>query len=226
MGPYTHPSIPAFSDLLNLTGVWGITIEKVWNCKCHRRVSEAQQGQNFGGANWGQSPNLWREAPENWGQSPNRGWSSSRDRAGEGSGEGARWASPQKISKNWNFYYFFSNFLVFFFDERDCGKAAPRRRCFEGRSDEGLFLGVVFLPSLKIYANFKIKNCKSMEVECVFTCLLSRWRTLCTYFYINDLTGWVWGGSLCKFREFCILQSLHSLAPFCHSMIIQLCVWE
>ena len=49
VGPHTHPTLPSSSDPINLTGVWGITTEKVWNCKCHRRVSEAQPGQNFGG---------------------------------------------------------------------------------------------------------------------------------------------------------------------------------
>ena len=72
VGPHIHPTLPSSSDPINLTGVWGITTEKVWNCKCHMRVSEAQPGKNFGGENWGQSRNLWRKVPENWGQSPNR----------------------------------------------------------------------------------------------------------------------------------------------------------
>ena len=46
--------------------------------------------------NRGRSPSRGREAPENWGRSPNRG-RSPRKKRGEGSGEGARWAPPQKI---------------------------------------------------------------------------------------------------------------------------------
>ena len=139
VGPHTHPTLPSSSDPINLTGVWGITTEKVWNCKGHRRVSEAQPGQNFGGENWGQSRNLLREVPENWGQSPNR------DKEGKRSGEGVQRTTPQKICKNLNlkpcrqsgaqfkqhsisflaFIILSLNFIVFFFDERgDCGQAA------------------------------------------------------------------------------------------------------
>ena len=49
VGPHTQPTLPSSSDPINLTEVWGITTEKVWNCKCHRRVLEAQPGKNFGG---------------------------------------------------------------------------------------------------------------------------------------------------------------------------------
>ena len=41
VGPHTHPIFLSSSDPINLTGVWGITTEKVWNCKCHSGVSEA-----------------------------------------------------------------------------------------------------------------------------------------------------------------------------------------
>ena len=97
MGPHTHLTPPSSSYLIKLTGVWGITTEKVWNCKCHRRVSEAQPGQNFEGENLGQSRNLWREVPENWGQSPNR------EREGKRYGEGVQLATLKKICENLNF---------------------------------------------------------------------------------------------------------------------------
>ena len=49
----------------------------------------------------GRSPSRGREAPENWGRSPNRGRSPKKKR-GEGSGEGARWAPPQKFFEKSN----------------------------------------------------------------------------------------------------------------------------
>ena len=41
------------------------------------------------------------------------------------------------------------------------------------------------------------------------------WSKHITYFYNNNLTGCFWGSSLPKYRQFCVLQSLHSLSgPF------------
>ena len=200
MGPHTHP--PSHRPLTPSTWLefGGITTEKVWNCKGHRRVSEAQPGQNFVGENWGQSRNLWREVPENWGQSPNR------DREGKRSGREFNEPLPENL---WKFkleplqaiwctvsttFYIFSRFYFFFSMKRWLWSSRRRRRfhCFlfrwerwlwssrrrgrfiEGRSADGWFWGVV---PLKRCANSKIKMVLSWKFLIWLRCI---WSTLST----------------------------------------------
>ena len=70
-------------------------------------------------ANRGRNPSRGCEAPENWGRSPNRG--RSLRKSGEGSGEGARWAPPQKIFEKSNLKAFilvhiWSNYLKWLYE--------------------------------------------------------------------------------------------------------------
>ena len=83
----------------------------------------------------------------------------------------------------------------------------PKAAIYRGRSAERWFWWVV---PLKRCANSKIKKVLSWMFFYSVTMYLKHIKHI-TYFYNNNLTGCFWGGSLPKFREFCVLQSLHSL---------------
>ena len=154
VGPYTHPSLPFSSDPVNLTGVLYITIEKVWNCKCHRRVfrGACNQVKISEGQLEDEARTYGAKRPRIEGKARTEG--EARDRAGEGSWAGARWASPQKMCENLNLkpcrqsgaqfkqqFYLFS-LLIFFlpcflFRWEGLWSSRRRRRFIEGRSAEG-----------------------------------------------------------------------------------------
>ena len=59
-------------------------------------------------------------------------------------------------------FIIFSNFLVFFFDQRSCGQAAKGGELSRGDVPRDGFREWFPSPNLKIWANSKIKICKSM----------------------------------------------------------------
>ena len=174
MGPFTRPSLPSSSDPVNLIGVWGINIKQVWNCKCHRRVSEGATRSKFRrGQIEDEARTYGAKRPRI--ESKARTEGGARDRATKGSGEGARWASPQTICANLNLkpcrqsgaqfkqqsifsrFYFFS-LIPLFFRWEGLWSSNRRRRFIEGWSAEGWFLGVVSLPKFEFFCKFQDKN--------------------------------------------------------------------
>ena len=156
------------------------------NCRASRGAtrSKFRRGQIEGGARTegAKRPRIEGEA---------RTESEARDKAGGGVRGGGSVSPPQKIFENFilkpcNLVYslnnnqsfltsiFVSHFLVFFHDEKVCGKSGDlsiyrRAKCIRG----GIW-GVVSLPKLNFFTNPKIKICKSMVVECIF--IILRWK--------------------------------------------------
>ena len=141
VGPYTHPSLPSLSDPVNLTGVWGITIEKVWIANAigefqrHNQVkiSEGQievEAQTYGAKRPKIEDKAWTEGE-------------ARDRAGEGHGEGL--GEPlQKICENWNFFLI----SLFSFTMRGVVVKPPKAAMYRGAKCWGVVFGSGFPPQV------------------------------------------------------------------------------
>ena len=238
VGPHTHPALPSSSDPINLTGVWGITTENVWNCKCH--IGEFQRRNQVK-----ISEGKIEDKAGTYGAKCLKIEGKARTEIERGRDLGREFNEPlpRKFFENLNlkvetlrqsgaqfkqhsisflaFIIFFFNFIVFFFDERgDCGQAAEGGDLSRGgyRVQRGGF-GEYVVP-LKRCANSKIKMVLSWMFFYLATMYLNHIKHT-TYFYNNNLTG-------CVLKRFppqvqknvrIKIYPLHSMASFRHCMI-------
>ena len=88
MGPYTHPSLPLSSEPVNLTGVWDITIKKFEVANAIGEFQSRNEGEILEVKIEDKARSYGSKRPRIEGKARTEGVA--RDRAREGSGEGAR----------------------------------------------------------------------------------------------------------------------------------------
>ena len=143
VGPNTHPSLPSFSDLVNLTGVWGITIKKVWNCNATGEFQRRNQAKISEGQTEDEARTYGAKRLRIEGKARTEG--EARDRAGEGSEEGLGEPLPRKLVKIETVIIFFL-ISLFSFTMRGVVVKPPKAAMYRGAKCRGVVSGSGFPP--------------------------------------------------------------------------------